>query len=333
MADHVLEVRDLTKHFPPGRSDRTPRAGSKGVVRAVDGVGFDLLRGETLALVGESGSGKTTTGRSVMRLIEPTGGSIRYRDRDGAQIDVLSARGSELLAFRRAVQMVYQDPYSYMNPRMSVGRIITEPLEVHRIGTAASRRDAAARALESVGLRSSHLSRYPHAFSGGQRQRIAIARAIVLRPTVVIADEPVSALDVSVQAQVLTLLQDLQEELGLTYLFIAHDLAVVRHLSNRIAVMYLGRIVEDAPTDDLFAHPFHPYTEALISAVPVPDPTAAQSPIVLSGDIPSPAAPPSGCPFHTRCRYAQPRCSSDVPPLHEIAPARRVACHFPLGPP
>ncbi|TVQ28551.1 MAG: ATP-binding cassette domain-containing protein, partial [Spirochaetaceae bacterium] len=233
-------------------------------------------------------------------------------------------------AFRRAVQMVYQDPYSYMNPRMSVGRIITEPLEVHRIGTAASRRDVAANALESVGLRASHLSRYPHAFSGGQRQRIAIARAIVLHPDVVIADEPVSALDVSVQAQVLTLLQDLQEELGLTYLFIAHDLGVVRHLSNRIAVMYLGRIMEVARTDDLLGHPFHPYTEALISAVPVPDPTATQSPIVLSGDIPSPAAPPPGCPFHTRCRYAQPRCSSDVPPLQEIEPGRQVACHFPL---
>lgn len=323
--DVILRVESLEKHFP-GPTGLFAR--DHGVVKAVDGVTFTLNRGETLALVGESGSGKTTTGRSILRLLEPTGGSVRYVQPDGTERDVRTAGGHELKSLRRDMQMVYQDPYSYMNPRMSVGGIVAEPLEVHGIGNRRSRRDTTVQALESVGLGAAHLSRYPHAFSGGQRQRIAIARAIVLHPSIVIADEPVSALDVSVQAQVLSLLQDLQDELGLTYIFIAHDLSVVRHIANRVAVMYLGRIVELAHADELFSHPLHPYSEALISAVPVPDPGAAQAPIVLRGDIPSPANPPSGCPFHTRCPYVEERCRTEVPELREVRPGHVAACHF-----
>jgi oligopeptide/dipeptide ABC transporter ATP-binding protein len=323
--DVILDVRDLKKYYPVGRS-LFHRSGA--VVKAVDGVTFSVGRGETLALVGESGSGKTTTGRSILRLIEPSSGEITFYPKDGSAIDVAAADGADLNALRRSMQMVYQDPYSYMNPRMSVGGIVQEPLEVHGVGTRRERRDMAAAVLEAVGLSDEHLSRYPHAFSGGQRQRIAIARAIILNPSLVVADEPVSALDVSVQAQVLSVFQDLQEQLSLSYLFIAHDLSVVRHLATTIAVMYLGRIVESGPADEVFSKPYHPYTEALISAVPVPDPNFRSAPIVLHGDIPSPANPPAGCPFHTRCPYVQEICRTKAPDSTEPTPTRRSSCHF-----
>lgn len=323
--DVILDVRDLKKYFPIGRGILN-RTGA--VVKAVDGVTFSVGRGETLALVGESGSGKTTTGRALLRLVEPSDGEITFYRDDGSAIDVAAAKGADLNALRRSMQMVYQDPYSYMNPRMSVGGIVQEPLEVHRIGTRQERRDMAAAALEAVGLSARHLSRYPHAFSGGQRQRIAIARAIILNPSLVVADEPVSALDVSVQAQVLSVFQDLQERLSLSYLFIAHDLSVVRHLATTIAVMYLGRIVESGPADEVFTAPYHPYTEALISAVPVPDPGFRSAPIVLRGDIPSPADPPAGCPFHTRCPYVQEICHGEAPDFTETTRERRSSCHF-----
>lgn len=320
----ILQVRGLTKHFP---GEQGLLSAAAPPVRAVDGVELDVMRGETLAVVGESGSGKTTTARAILRLIEPTSGSVLLHDGKRSS-DVLTASGAELKSVRRRMQMVFQDPYSFLNPRMTVGRIVAEPLEVHAVGTKEERRARAAGALEAVGLKPGYANRYPHAFSGGQRQRIAIARAIVLNPSIVVADEPVSALDVSVQAQVLTLLQDIQEQLGLTYIVIAHDLAVVRHIATRVAVMYLGKIVEIADTDPLFERPLHPYTEALISAVPVPDPNAPDGRIVLSGDIPSPANPPRGCRFHTRCPYVQDRCRIEMPQLREVAPGRTAACHF-----
>ena len=315
----LLEVRDLQKWFPV-RGGLFGRTGES--VKAVDGVSFDLRRGEVLSLVGESGSGKTTVGRTVLRLTSPTGGSIRFA---GEDITHLSRR--RMRPIRQRMQLVFQDPYASLNPRMTVGSIVAAPLEIHRQGgSRREREERVAEALRLVGLLPQHASRYPHEFSSGQRQRIGIARALITGPELLVADEPVSALDVSIQAQVVNLLLELQERLGLTVLFIAHDLAVVGHISDRVAVMYLGRLVELAETRRLFAAPRHPYTEALLSAVPVPDPTAKRARIVLAGDIPSPMNPPSGCVFRTRCPYALPDCAQTRPPLREVAPGHFKAC-------
>jgi peptide/nickel transport system ATP-binding protein len=301
-----------------------------GEVRAVDGVDLDVRRGESLGLVGESGSGKTTLGRAVVALAKPTDGTITF---DGKDVWSLDRDGRKRL--RRRVQMVFQDPYASLDPRMTVGKSIAEPLDIHRLGTRADRKRRVTELLEIVGLHQSHVDRYPHELSGGQRQRVGVARALSLGPDLVVADEPVSALDVSIQAQIVNLLQELQRELGLTSILIAHDLAVVRHVSDVIAVMYLGRIVERAPAADLYREPLHPYTVALLSAVPIPDPVveAGRERIVLRGDIPSPAAPPSGCAFHTRCwlreKLGDPEvCSSDVPALRSMRSGHLVACHF-----
>ncbi|HEY8613752.1 MAG TPA: oligopeptide/dipeptide ABC transporter ATP-binding protein [Roseomonas sp.] len=315
----LLEVRDLRKWFAgPRLGPFRPRA----KLRAVDGVSFDIRRGEVLSLVGESGSGKSTVGRTVLRLARPDGGSIRF---GGADITGLSR--DALRPFRRRMQLVFQDPYASLNPKMTVEEIVGAPLAIHEPDTdSAERRRRVEEALSLVGLLPAHAARYPHEFSGGQRQRLGIARALILRPELLIADEPVSALDVSVQAQVVNLMLDLKEQLGLTILFISHDLAVVGHISDRIAVMYLGRLVEVAPTRALFTTPRHPYTEALLSAVPIPDPTVVRERIVLAGDVPSPLNPPSGCRFRTRCRYALPACAEAPPALREVSPGHFKAC-------
>ncbi|WP_029007500.1 ABC transporter ATP-binding protein [Azospirillum halopraeferens] len=315
----LLEVRNLVKHFPVkgGLLQRTV-----GQVKAIDDVSFDVGRGEVLGLVGESGSGKTTVGRTILRLIEPTGGSIRF---DGVEVTGLSK--SALRAWRRRMQIVFQDPYASLDPRQRVGAIVGEALVIHGIGTRADRRDRVAALLEKVGLGADALDRFPHEFSGGQRQRIGIARALAVEPDFIVADEPVSALDVSVQAQVVNLMRDLQQELGLAVLFIAHDLAVVRYVSDRVAVMYLGRIMELAPADRLYADPRHPYTHALLSAAPEPDPDARRERILLEGDVPSPMDPPSGCVFRTRCRHALPACAEPAARTpREVAPGHVVAC-------
>ncbi|HEX7707895.1 MAG TPA: dipeptide ABC transporter ATP-binding protein [Thermoanaerobaculia bacterium] len=321
MGEPLLVVRDLRKYFPVKRG---VLARVVAQVKAVDGISFGLSRGETLGLVGESGSGKTTVGRCILRLIEPTDGSVEF---DGT--DVLKLDSGDLRRMRRHMQIVFQDPYASLNPRMTVNSIVSEPLIIHGQLNARDRSDRVAELLEKVGLNPDYRKRYPHEFSGGQRQRIGVARALATNPQFLVLDEPVSALDVSVQAQVVNLLQDLQEEFGLTYLFIAHDLSVVEHISTRVAVMYLGKIMELTDRRSIFDDPLHPYTRALLSAVPVPDPTVKKTRILLQGDIPTPLNPPSGCVFHTRCPIAQfPVCKTDVPALIEHKPGHFAACHF-----
>jgi oligopeptide transport system ATP-binding protein len=322
MTEPLLRVKDLTKNFEIGGG---LFAGKGEVVHAVDRVSFDIAKGETLGLVGESGSGKSTTGRCILRLIEPTAGEIWFEGRNVTELDSGAFR-----ALCRDMQIIFQDPFASLNPRMTVGAIIGEALTIHKL--APSRRaftDRVVELLETVGLQADHMRRYPHEFSGGQRQRIGIARALAVEPKLIVCDEPVSALDVSIQAQVINLLEDLQAKFGLTYLFIAHDLSVVEHISMRVAVMYLGRIVEIASARDLYATPLHPYTEALLSAVPVTDPQARRKRIVLQGEVPSPLRPPSGCHFHTRCPIRKlPLCAAEVPPLEEKRPGHWAACHL-----
>jgi oligopeptide/dipeptide ABC transporter ATP-binding protein len=321
----LVQVRGLVKHFPIRRGVLFQR--KVGAVQAVDGVDLEVRSGETLGLVGETGCGKSTTARLIMRLLEPTSGEIRF---DGE--DITGLKGARVKALRRDMQMIFQDPYSSLNPRKTVGSAIAEPFAIHRLARGKGERKRAVQELmEMVGLNPEHYNRYPHEFSGGQRQRIGVARALALKPKLLIADEPVSALDVSIQAQVLNLLRDMQRELGLTLIFIAHDLSVVRYMCDRVAVMYLGRIVEIGPGDALYDFPRHPYTGALLSAVPIADPEArAGGRRLLSGDVPSPANPPHGCRFHTRCPKAQELCAREDPPLQDKGTGTRVACHYPL---
>ena len=320
----LLEVRDLRKYFPIKRGFLKREVGH---IRAVDDVNFYIDEGETLSLVGESGCGKTTTARCLLRALEPTSGSIQFRLQDGAVVDVATLPRPQLRPLRREMQMIFQDPFSSLNPRMTLLDIVGEPLLVHGVAKRREREARVAELLRVVGLRPEFMRRFPHAFSGGQRQRIGIARALALHPRLIVADEPVSALDVSVQAQVLNLMLELQTELGLTYLFVAHDLSVVKHISDRVAVMYVGKLVEMAPTDALFSTPRHPYTAALLSAVPEPDPRLRSNRMVLQGEVANPANPPSGCYFHPRCPYAIAACRTETPQLQEIAPAHFVSCH------
>ncbi len=315
----IIEAREVTRHF----AGPTRLFGKTAPVRAVDGVSFDIRRGETFAIVGESGCGKSTLARLLIRLLAPSSGSVLYEGRD-----ISSLSESEMRDLRGELQFIFQDPFSSLNPRMTVGAIIEEPMQVHGISDSGERKERVRQLLGRVGLRAEHANRYPHEFSGGQRQRIGIARALASGPKVVIGDEPVSALDVSIQAQVVNLLEDLKEEFGLTLIIIAHDLAVIRHMSDRVGVMYLGEMIELGPTDALYDAPQHPYTQALMTAIPVPSPKARRMSEGLKGDVPSPSAPPPGCRFHTRCPHAQARCASDKPVLEASGDGRWVACHF-----
>ena len=319
----LVSIQNLVVHFPMGGGWFAKRGAA--VLRAVDGISLDIHRGETLGLVGESGCGKSTTGRAILQLERPTAGRVLFRGEDLAKLN-----GGALRRMRRSMQMVFQNPYASLNPRMTVGSIVGEPLRVHGVARGRAAQERVMELLELVGLDPAHVRRFPHEFSGGQRQRIGIARAIALNPDFIVADEPISALDVSIQAQIINLMQELQEKLGLTYLFIAHDLSAVRHISTRIAVMYLGKIVEIAAAGELVARPAHPYTQALISAIPVPDPVRerARQRIVLQGDVPSPMHPPSGCRFRTRCPWVIERCATEEPPLQEWRPGHTIACHL-----
>jgi oligopeptide transport system ATP-binding protein len=320
MTEPLLKVENLKKHFPITGGILGRPVSS---VKAVDGVSFTVNKGETLGIVGESGCGKSTTGRMLMRLIDPSEGRVTFEDRE-----LTSLSNSEMRKIRREIQMVFQDPYASLNPRHTVEKILEEPLKVHGMGSAKERKKRVHELLNIVGLSSYHAKRYPHQFSGGQRQRIGIARALMTKPKLIIADEPVSALDVSIQSQVLNLIQDLQKEFELTYIFIAHDLGVVRHISDRVGVMYLGKMVELSDSEKLYDKPLHPYTQALLSAVPIPDPDFKRETILLQGDIPSPSNPPSGCTFHTRCPHASEVCKQKVPEFKEHQPGHYVACHL-----
>ncbi len=324
--DHLIEVRNLKKYFPIKSGFFSKIS---GYVKAVDDVSFFVRKGETMGLVGESGCGKTTTGRSILRAVEPSGGEVWFEDRELGRVNIAALDAGRLKIVRRNIQMIFQDPYSSLNPRMNLLQLIGEPMHIHDVARGAELRDRIAELLRVVGLRPEYMNRYPHAFSGGQRQRIGIARALGLNPQLVVCDEPVSALDVSIQAQIINLLKDLQAQFGLTYLFIAHDLSVVEYTCDRVTVMYVGKIVESAATEDLFGAPLHPYTEALLAAVPRPDPRARTEPIVLSGDVASPANPPSGCYFHPRCRYSDgKRCAHEAPALREVRPGHFASCHY-----
>ncbi|GAB4444424.1 MAG: dipeptide ABC transporter ATP-binding protein [Anaerolineae bacterium] len=318
----LVSVRNLKKHFPITSGIIIQR--QVGAIKAVDGVSFDIYRGETLGLVGESGCGKSTTGRTILQLYRPTEGTVIFEGQD-----LTALKGEDLRKMRRRMQMIFQDPYASLNPRMSVGRIIGEPLQVHKVATGAEQRERVQDLLRLVGLNAYFINRYPHEFSGGQRQRIGVARALALNPSFIVCDEPISALDVSIQAQVVNLLQDLQQELDLTYLFIAHDLSMVQHICNRVAVMYLGKIMELATSEVLYSNPLHPYTQSLLSAVPVPDPKVEEkrNRIILKGDVPSPANPPIGCNFCTRCPVAIKLCHEVEPEFREVQPGHWVACH------
>ncbi|HKJ39675.1 MAG TPA: dipeptide ABC transporter ATP-binding protein [Anaerolineales bacterium] len=320
--DVLLRVEDLQMHFPIYRGVFQRKVGA---VRAVDGVTFDVMRGETLGLVGESGCGKSTTGRTILQLYKPTGGNVHF---EGSNLQKL--KHEEMRQMRRKMQMIFQDPYASLNPRMTVGQLVGEPLMVHNVATGTEISERVAHLLEIVGLNPAFYTRYPHEFSGGQRQRIGVARALALQPSFIICDEPISALDVSIQAQVVNLLEELQEQFNLTYLFIAHDLSMVKHISDRVAVMYLGVFMELADRDDLYANPLHPYTQALLSAVPIPDPIAdsKRHRTILEGDVPSPANPPSGCRFRTRCPIAEAQCAESRPEFREVKPGHFVACHL-----
>ncbi len=318
----LLEVNDLYMHFPIYRGVVRRQVGA---VRAVDGVSFKIFPGETLGLVGESGCGKSTTGRTILQLYKPTSGGVIFEG-----VDLVALKGEELRHMRRKMQMIFQDPYASLNPRMTVGEIVGEPLEVHHVTKGKQTIDRVRELLDLVKMNPSFADRYPHEFSGGQRQRIGVARAIALHPDFIVCDEPISALDVSIQAQVVNLLEDLQQKFNLTYLFIAHDLSMVRHISDRVAVMYLGVIMELASRDEIYDNPLHPYTQALLSAVPIPDPVvdAKRKRVILSGDVPSPANPPSGCRFRTRCPIAEALCAEEKPEFRELKPGHFVACHF-----
>ncbi len=317
--ENILEVKDLKKWFVTNETT----FGKKEIVKAVDGITFNIKKKETLSLVGESGCGKTTTGKIILRIFDPTSGSIFF---EGTDITKLNRK--EMMKYRRKMMIIYQDPFGSLDPRMTVKNTIAEPMEVHRLGTKKEIEEKVIELMEKVGLSPEYKNRYPHEFSGGQRQRIGIARALATNPTFIVADEPVSALDVSIQAQIINLLKDLQKEFGLTLLFISHDLSVVKHISDRVAVMYLGKIVEIADKKELFDNPKHPYTLALLSAIPIPDPKAKKNEIILEGDLPSPINPPSGCRFHTRCPYAKPICKKEEPILKDIGNGHKVACHL-----